>query len=307
MTEATAPVLPHQRLLHDPTSVALKPRLETTWAVLCGALASGATVSEVPAIARLLAGWLLADIILGFALAQLLATMRIVGEVGAPPPDRIERPALGLPYAEPGSPGDRLAQAVARWVEHWHARLHPVIGHHVASFVTAAAIALLVAAYLGGPALTAAAATLIAASALALSCGRHPDVLARWYAGMALAVAWYLGHRLFAAIPPASWGMAALVGLAAFGRVAQRVEQPAAPHGVVQRTATTRPGELLVGAVWVALVGMMLLARQPIAAGITAIAGLAESMGFGYAWARPARMGWLSTMLLAALIVARSA
>ena len=51
----------------------------------------------------------------------------------------------------------------------------------------------------------------------------------------------------------------------------------------------------------------MLAARQPVAAGITAIAGLAESMSRGEAASRPVRIGWLAAMWLAALTVARAA
>ena len=298
MTEATAPAIPQQRFVPEATPVALRPRLEASWAVLCGALASGALVPEVAAVVRLLAGWLLADIILGFALAQLLATMRMAVEIG-PPPETTRRRVPGLPYAEPGSPGDRLARSLARWLDHWHACLRPAIGHHMASFVTASATALLVGAYLGQPALAASAAALVSALVLALICGRGVDALARWHAGIALAVAWYLGHRLFAAVPPASWGIAALVGLAAFGRAAHAADRGAAGRAM-------QGGRRLVGIVWSALVAAMLAARQPIAAGITAIAGLAESMSLGSSTLRRGRVGWLAAMLLAALIVARS-
>lgn len=292
MTEAAVPVVPQQHDLRALAPVALRPRLEATWAVLCGALASGALTPAAAAIVRLLAGWLLADIILGFALAQLLTTVRVAAEAGAPP-NTASRRGPRIPYAEPGSPGDRLATAMARWLDHWHTRLGPAVGHHVASFVTASATALLVGAYLGQPALAASAVTIGVAGTLALICGRRPDTLARWYAGIALAVGWYLGHRLFASVSPASWGVAAMVGLAAFGQVAHASER-------------TAGGRRLVGLVWSALVAAMLLARQPIAAGITAVAGLAESMSLGLGALRPARVGWLAAMLLAALIVARA-
>lgn len=298
VAEAAAPVITQEAVMQESTPVALRPRLEATWAVFCGALASGALAPEVSAVVRLLAGWLLADIILGFALAQLLATVRAIVQVG-PPPDCAGRPTPSLPYAEPGSPGDRLARSVARWVDHWHARLRPAIGHHVASFITASATALLVGAYLGQSALVASAAAIVAAGGVALACGRRVDALARWHAGIALAVAWYLGHRLFAVVSPASWGAAALVGLAAFGRVAYSDALAAAER-------RTQGGRRLVGIVWSVLVGAMLAARQPVAAGITAIAGLAESMTLGASTLRPGRVGWLAAMLLVALIVARA-
>jgi hypothetical protein len=297
VTEATAPVIPHQRYLRETMPVALRPRLEATWAVCCGALAAGALALDVTVIVRLLAGWLLADIILGFALAQLLATIRVAVEVG-PPPDTALRQGPRIPYAQPGSPGDRLARALARWLDHWHERLQPAIGHHVASCVTASAIALLVGAYLGEAALAISAGTVAFAVVLALMCGPRVDTLARWYAGIALGTAWYLGHRLFAVVPPASWGVAALVGLAAFGRVAHDTERASGAH-------CTQRGRRLVGFVWSALTLAMLAARQPIAAGITAVAGLAEAMCLREETTRPARVGWLAAMLLAALIVAR--
>jgi len=61
-----------------------------------------------------------------------------------------------------------------------------------------------------------------------------------------------------------------------------------------------------VGIVWAVLVFAMLVARQPIAAGITAIAGLAECMSLGGQASRPTRVGWLAAMWLAAVIVAGS-
>jgi hypothetical protein len=264
--------------------------------VFCGAVAAGGLAPGAASIVRLLAGWLLADIILGFALTQLLATVRGAVELG-PPPDTAAR--LGprcshrrIPYAQPGSPGDRLAGTIGRWLDHWRVRLWPAIGHHAASFVTASATALLVGAYLGQPVLMASAVTLGFAGGLVLICGRNVNVLARWYAGMALGIAWYLGHRLFAVVSPASWGVAALVGLAALGRVAHAGERVSG-------------GRRLVGIVWSVLVLAMLVARQPIAAGVTAVAGLAETMALGEGATRPARLGWLAAMLLAALIVAR--
>lgn len=302
----TAPVVPQQRSLRDPVPVALRPRLEATWAVFCGAVASGGLAPGAAPIARLLAGWLLADIILGFALTQLLATMRGAVEVGPPPDIAAHRwprygdtritasPHYRIPYAQPGSPGDRLARTIARWLDHWHARLRPAIGHHVASFVTASATALLVGAYLGQPVLMACAVTIGVAGGLALICGRNINTLTRWYAGLALGIAWYLGHRLFAVVSPASWGVAALVGLAALGRMAHAGERVSG-------------GRRLVGIVWSVLVLAMLVARQPIAAGVTAVAGLAETMALGEEAPRPTRMGWLAAMLLAALIVARMA
>jgi len=299
VTEAAAPVIPHPRHLQQTVPIAFRPRLEATWAVGCGALAAGAFTPDVTTIVRLLAGWLLADIILGFALAQLLATIRVAVQVGRPPV-AVVRQGLRIPYAQPGSPGDHLTRTLARWLDHWHERLQPAIGHHVASCITASAIALLVGAFLGEPALTTAAATIASAVVLALICGHHVDALARWYAGMTLGVAWYLGHRLFAVVPPASWGVATLVGLAAFGRVA---------HGTQynSRGSGAQRGRRLVGLVWSALTLAMLAARQPIAAGITAVAGLAEAMCLRDGATRHARVGWLAAMLLAALIIARGA
>jgi len=293
--EAAAPVIPHSRPIGPTVPVALSPHLEATCAVCCGALAAGALTAEVAVIVRLLAGWLLADIILGFTLAQLLATVRVAVEVG-PPPLGASRGGPRIPYTEPGSPGDRLAQALGRWLEHWRERLQPAVGHHVASFATASATGLLVGAYLGVPALAACAGTVALAVGLILISGPRVDVLARWYAGLALAVAWYLGHCLFAPVTPASWGMAALLGLAAFGRVAQTSDN----------VRSVRRGRRLVGIVWAVLVFAMLVARQPIAAGITAIAGLAECMSLGGQASRPTRVGWLAAMWLAAVIVAGS-
>ncbi len=296
MTEVTAPVIPQQRPLQPAVSVALRPRLEPTCAVFFGALAAGGLALEGGVIVRLLSGWLLADIILGFALAQLLATVRVAVRVGpAPAAPHRQRPCI--PYAEPGSPGERLSRALARRLEHWQEQLQPAVGHHVASFVTAAATALLIAAYLGTSALALSAGTLALAVVLALSAASRVDLLARWYAGMAIAIAWCLGHCLYAAISPASWGMATLLGLAAFGRMAVATEDGRA----------ARRGRHLVSVVWSVLVFAMLAARQPIAAGITAIAGLAESMSLREAALRPGRVGRLVAMWLAASIIGQTA
>ena len=290
MTEATAPAILPQHVAHETLPVALRPRLETTWAVLCGAVASGALSPSGASIVRLLAGWLVADIVLGYALAQLLATVWVARRVGAPTGCA---PTSGpqLPYAEPDSPGDRLTRAMARWVEHWNLTLRPAIGHHAASFVTASATALLVGAYLGQPVLTGVAAALVAAGILVLVHGHDTEILVRWYAGIGLGIAWYLGHQLYSDVPPGSWGVAALIGLAALARAAQQGDRPVG-------------GRRLLGIVWAVFVTAMLVARQPIAAGVTAIAGLAELMGLGVSTSRTARIGWLAAMLLAALIVA---
>jgi len=238
--------------------IALKPSLEGAVALLCGCIAAG--WQPRAGTLKVLAAWLIADVLLGCVLEQLLALKRSVGPNQAADQPADARPiGLVLPYATPGSPGYRLAARVNAYLAHWRDQVWPYAGQHAMTVLVCAGLATLLATYLGRELAGAVSGALLLTACLTILAGASGIALERWFAGLHVALAWALGHLAFAPWKAPSMGLALLIGLGAYARCWRRQSRRAA-------------ADWLRWAVWWALAAILLVARQPVLAGAVAIA-----------------------------------
>ena len=286
--------------------IALRPSLEATWALCCGCLAAGSSPWSGATGFRVLATWLIADVVLGCVLAQLLALKRVSLAVNGPTgAAKASSFAFVIPYAEPGSPGQRLAEALNGHVAQWKSSIWPRAGRCGVTALVGTGLALVVATYLGREILATLSGGLLLAATLTVLAGRGTErftgnsepVLASWLGGLHLALAWALGYLALASWQGPPMAIAALVGLHAYSSIRLRERQGG-------------PALWLLRATWGILILALLMARQPILAAPVAMGALAESMSYGplprdYDHARPypSRRGWLLAMLCVSLAV----
>lgn len=266
---------------------ALRPSLEVSWALVCACLATGSFPRTSASALRILTTWFIADIVCGYVLAQLVALKRASLANAAPSRANKARSfALIIPYALPGSPGQRLADLVSELIDQWWSRIWPQAGLCGLAALVGAGLALVVASYLGRESLAVLSSGLFLAAGLTILAGRDERALLSWLRGVHFALAWALGYLALAPWRGLSMAVAALVGLHAYARV--RLEGDC-----------KRPARWLLWATWVGFVLALFMARQPILAVLVAVASLAE--GMSYKAARPSRLGWLLSLLVVAL------
>jgi len=286
--------------------IALRPSLEAAWALFCGCLAAGSSPLSGATGFRVLATWLIADVVLGCVLAQLLALKRasLAGD-GPTEAASASSSAFVIPYAEPGSPGQRLAEALNGHIAQWKSSIWPRAGRCGVTALVSTGLALVVSTYLGRETLATLSGGLLLAATLTILAGRGIDrftgspetALASWLGGLHLALAWALGYLALASWQGPPMAIAALVGLHAYSNIRLRERQGG-------------PALWLLWAIWGILILTLLMARQPILAVPVAMGALAESMFYGalprdrdYARSYSSRLGWLLAMLCVSLAV----
>jgi len=234
--------------------------------------------------------WLIADVVCGYILSQLIALKRASRSGNSPSrAQEIRSFTLVIPYALPGSPGQRLAERINGFVGQWRSQIWPQAGLCGVTALVGAGLALVVASYLGRESLAVLSFGLLLAAGLMILAGRDERALLSWLDGVHLALAWALGYLALAPWRGPAMAVAALVGVHAYAR--------------------TRLGEGYRGpvrwflrATWASLILALLIARQPILAALVAVASLAEGMSYGAVrLARPSRLGWLLSLLVVAL------
>lgn len=113
------------------------------WAMLAGALASGAVELKLSSLMQLLTLWLLVDPILGalweLSVQQGLWRRMIAGQL--PPP---AQQGFYLPYAQPGSAAGRFVVRVRRYSLWWRENFWPKQGQHLLAFGLGAGLALVI-------------------------------------------------------------------------------------------------------------------------------------------------------------------
>ena len=276
--------------------IVLRPSLEASWALLCACLAARSFPWTGASGLRVLAAWLVADVVCGCILTQLVALKRAslasASPIGAASSCSF---TFTIPYAVPGSPGQRLAELVNGHVAQWQSQIWPRAGRCGITALVGAGLALVVATYLGRETLAVLSAGLLLSAALAVLAGRNVVALASWLGGLHLTLAWALGHLTLAPWRGPSMAVAVLIGLHAYARMRL---------GERQRS----PALWLLRATWAILILALLVTRQPILAALVAMAALAEGMFYwashpdrAYTQSYPSRLGWLLTMLFVAL------
>jgi len=174
-----------------PQAAALRPSLEGTWLVACGAVASGLSAWEGIHALRLIAVWLVADTTLRFVFRQLTA-LKAAASIRSQPGDHAGH--LGLSGA-------------------WRRT-----GPHAWNVLLGAALALTLATYVGRQPLVVAAVTLLAAGVLALLSYHDAARCRRWLHGLSVSAAWLMGHAALGPLNGLSVGLALLAGVAAYAR-----------------------------------------------------------------------------------------
>ena len=275
-------------------TLALRPSLTVTWALVCGCVASGLLEwNNLPAL-RLLAAWLVADVILGCLFDQCVALKHNVK--GGQPRRAVASPFF-IPYAAIESPGHRFADRLNSDIAHWRDDIWPSAGHFGVTAITSAILALVIATYLGREILLAVSTALLLAAALIVITGKDEKALSHWLVGLQVMVAWALGHRILGAWRVPSLGMGAFFGISAYVR-ARLYSQDDASGVWFQRL------------LWWALVAALLVMRQPLLATTIAMVALSERISGNMIKTQKARkptsrtaeqFGWLVAMFVVAL------
>ena len=288
MDQAIAPTSADQVVDVVPLSITFGPSLDATWLLLCGVLASGFGQWRGENVLRILAAWLIADILLGCVLAQFRQLKRAnlsqdrsqLRQVGLPQ-------RFTIPYAEPDSPGGRLAEQINYYVAHWGSRVWPRAGRCATAGLAATGMALILATYLGKPILVTTSVSLVLAGIGTLLVDSDTALLSRWLTGLHLTTAWLIGHLSIAPWNHVSFALAVLMGLWGYARV---YAQSALSHASVS----------LARILWIVVISILLVARQPLLAVAVAVVSLAEQMT-SQRNGKSIRMGWLMSVLLVAL------
>jgi len=290
-----SPVL-DRRIDRGMALTALRPSLEASWALACGCIASGLLRWEGSNGLRIVAAWLIGDAICGCILAQMVSLKRASlasdASVGTP---GVTSSILRVPYAVPGSPGQRLADWANTQIAQWPLRTWPGAGRCGVTALVGVGLALVVATYLGRTVTAVLSAGLLVVALLVVIAGKDEAALSCWFAGLHVALAWSLGHLVLAPWRGPSMALAILAGLHAYARLRRD-------------RSHERPALWFLGAIWSILVAVLLSARQPVLAALVAMAAGVELMS-GAPWRagqvapmrQPGRLGWLLMTLCVAL------
>ncbi len=207
--------------------------LVPAWAILCGAVASGAIAPTLPHIGRLLlvaalveAGW--------GTLWEALGTTDWATPLRRWRNWRLGEAGVTLPYARPDSPAGRVAVGLAQLRSWGETLFMPMAGRELGAVIAGLALTLLLAFALGNEMIVLTVAGL-ALMQLALLLDRgQGQADARWDGLLRLGLPWLAGHVAFAPLSPVSLLLAALFAVAIadgeqlYGRVAWLVGQLAA-------------------------------------------------------------------------------
>jgi len=243
------------------------------WAVVCGAVASGAPTRDWQSMVLLLLAVALADPILGttwsLASSAVVASPRRAKANPGP-----SHSVPSLPYALPGSLADRLGQLVGERVSRWQLAAGQRAGESLLGLGFVSTLAVLLAAVLGVvPVLLVAAALAAAFARLVLghALGQLESVVAT---AVLAGIPWLLGYAVFAR----PWGQEDWVGSAGASLV-WAATYALAFHAcaLIARDGLSSGARLLVLA-HVAAIAVLILAKEPILGGSVALLFLPQAM-----------------------------
>lgn len=246
--------------------LALRPSLEGSWIVGCACLAARSSPWSAVNSFRILTAWLIADVVCGCIADQLLTFKKVSEDRTAPD----VRPSftLFIPYALPGSPGQRLVDRCSELISQWRGHAGTQVRRCGLTAFIGTGLALVLATYMGRAALAAlSGGLLLIAASTALA--KHGDtVLEARLEGLRLALAWTLGYLALGSLRVSVVALAGVVGLHAYAWVRLRGNQQGAARAFLWM-------------IWAILISALLVARQPILAVLVAVAGIAEDMSHG--------------------------
>lgn len=263
--------------------------LSPAWAVICGVVASSAFVWTGRDVLIALLAVLLADGAWATVWWSLVETdwPQLIGRWLLVSPAQIDQP-----LAQPDSPADRAQRWTARWRAWWRSVLWPEAGTPILSALVSSALAVVVAAVIGWPALTLSLGALALIQIGVLLEHRHGRASHVARGALDVGLAWALGHAAFGALTPVSIGLAALFAIA-YGSSID-----------LARGGQQRRGWLLPQVIAVLI---LVLIQQPLAAfaatSLLIAQALLATVQRGLPFAQAAQ-GWLLlAMLVAALAI----
>jgi hypothetical protein len=222
------------------------------WATLCGALASHHLRWEGEALLTLALVYLLADLAWGslWDLATGTNWFRLLAEDWSP-----VVPALlpVLPYTQPGSPGGRISRRLNRFLDWWRQVFWPTAGPSLVGLLASGVLAIVLSLLLPDR-LRPLNAALVALIGLGMVQRRHDREPLAGQALVGVGLSWLAGHLAFSDMTGEALALALCFPITACG---------------VLRLAEGRPaGNWLVNSGLVAGVALMVVMRQPLAAGV---------------------------------------
>ena len=232
--------------------------LAPLWALVCGALASGATTWGLESMLRWMLGLLLVGPLLGIVWA-LGAHVAWPSPADLPPGEHI-RPVRKLPFTQPGSPSSRLSRWIALTQAQWDT-VRPVLARPALQLAVSTLGALVVAAQLGRQPF------FVTATQLAIV---YLSVLTqkRWASNLLFSVAlpvflaWLLGHSLYHSLTIATVVVGASFALALYAH---------------NRLSESRPGLLWLSLAQALTCSALVFIKQPV---VAAIVGLLATLQF---------------------------
>jgi hypothetical protein len=248
-------------------SVGPRVWLGAAWAVLCGAAASGGLEASWPVLVVVLLTLVLADPVLGsvWALVSEAGHWRFPRPRKSNPGGEGAMPAL--PYTLPGSVGHRFSSFAGHALIRWRSTVWPRVGTSILGLGLLCLVALLVAASLGSVVFLVTAIALgVAGVALidARSGGRLRGLLGSAFLG---GLPWLLGYAALWDHGPVEGGLVSLAKLlvwpalyAATWCAYQWLDEGESDKGI-----------LLLSVAQVLAVAVLILVKQPIAAGVVAL------------------------------------
>jgi hypothetical protein len=252
--------------------------LGSAWAALCGAVASGQMELKAQSLLRLLLVFFLVDPVLGSIWRLVVSTDWFAPFAGGPL-SRGEVPLKSLPYTSPGSPGYRASRWLAGVLAWWRRDFRPRVGTESLSLILTLTVAIMLASLLGRlvAILTLVALVLMAVVFFSRQSG---TISFSWRALLELGLPWLIGHLAFGSL---NWES---VAFALAYTVAYYACFVLLDGG--RRTAT----RLLNGSQIVA-VALLIVAKEPILAGIAGLLLLPQLLLQPFLWRDEAERWYL--------------
>ncbi|NIN69751.1 MAG: hypothetical protein GTO63_34720 [Anaerolineae bacterium] len=277
------------------------------WAVLCGAVASGALELDWHTVVTLPLAVLLADSLLGSVWSVVNSDLRVAEGAPTGNPGR-KTPVPSLPYTLPGSASARFFEFLSKRMAWWRSTVWPQKGNLVLGLAFNSLLALLVSALLGGvPVLLTAIALALAGCRLVLRSSREGVRLALGSCFLA-GLPWLLGYTSFGDLGSLGSEPGVTVealAMAAIYALAYHSYQVLSAEGL-------SGGAALLNLAHVTAAAMLVVVKQPILAGGVALLFLPQLLlqpalltthdGLGYL--RQVQAPTMAAMMVTALATA---